>query len=80
MASKVIRLPIVRNKNYKPSGLKSYVWLLHKYNISPKAAGPYRRQGNGALEKVLADGTSGAVYECNLHHALNTANLFQHCR
>ncbi|KAF2421023.1 putative aspartic endopeptidase [Tothia fuscella] len=35
------RIQVFENKKYRKSGLKSYVWLLHKYNISPTTEGPF---------------------------------------
>lgn len=55
-----IRIPVIRNKNYKFHGLKSYVYALNKYGIKPNTAGPYQNS-SGSLQKTTADGTSGAV-------------------
>ena len=41
MASTLQRVHAVPNKNYKPSGTKSYVSLLHKYKFNPTQKGPY---------------------------------------
>ena len=43
MASKshLHRIKITHNKKYKPSGPKSYVYLLHKYRFKPTKEGPY---------------------------------------
>ena len=35
------RIPVIFNENYKRSGTKSYVSLLHKYKFAPTKAGPY---------------------------------------
>lgn len=35
------RIKRVHNPNYKPSGPKSYVYLLRKYNFCPTMEGPY---------------------------------------
>ncbi|EKG10318.1 Peptidase A1 [Macrophomina phaseolina MS6] len=35
------RIPIITNKNYKASGIKSYAYALHKYGIGPTKEGPY---------------------------------------
>lgn len=35
------RIPVITNKNYKASGLKSYAYALHKYGIGPTREGPY---------------------------------------
>ncbi|MCJ1457054.1 hypothetical protein MMC28_007420 [Mycoblastus sanguinarius] len=39
--SKLTRVGRVRNPNYKASGLKSYVSLMHKYKFAPTKEGPY---------------------------------------
>lgn len=41
MASKLQKIKLIHNKNYKASGPKSYVYLLHKYNFKPTKDGPY---------------------------------------
>jgi len=53
------RVPIVRNPKYQAGGLKSYVYLLEKYSITPSKEGPYFRanqfhtQGKlGFLKKI----------------------------
>jgi len=35
------KIRVVPNKNYKPSGIKSYVYLLQKYGFDPSMPGPY---------------------------------------
>ncbi|OCL15005.1 acid protease [Glonium stellatum] len=35
------RVKVIHNPNYKPSGMKSYVYLLNKYNFNPTMDGPY---------------------------------------
>ncbi len=61
MAS-LVRLPIKRNPNYRRSGLKSYVYLLNKYNIVPTLRGPYSAaKGQKLLVKQNSDGTQGEV-------------------
>ena len=35
------RVKVIHNKKYKPSGPKSYVYLLHKYKFKPTTEGPY---------------------------------------
>lgn len=62
MAS-IARVPIQRNPHYKRNGLKSYVYLLNKYNFVPSLRGPYSAiRGRKALFKQNADGTQGEVY------------------
>ncbi|KAF1986230.1 aspartic proteinase precursor [Aulographum hederae CBS 113979] len=41
MAGNLQQIKLVHNKKYKPSGIKSYVWLMHKYKFSPTQEGPY---------------------------------------
>jgi hypothetical protein len=69
MAS-LCRVNMVRNTNYKASGIKSLVWLMHKYDFAPTMAGPIQRRqkatqnvGNRrfTLVKQQADGTTGEV-------------------
>lgn len=61
MAS-LIRVPIQRNPNYKRNGLKSYVYLLNKYSITPTLRGPYSAaKGKKLLVKQAANGTQGEV-------------------
>ncbi|KAJ9639754.1 hypothetical protein H2204_003547 [Knufia peltigerae] len=61
MAS-IARVPIQRNPHYKRNGLKSYVYLLNKYNFVPSLRGPYSAiRGRKALFKQNADGTQGEV-------------------
>lgn len=53
------RIPVITNKNYKPSGLKSYAYALHKYGIGPTTEGPYfvgnkiHQQGKFGVGKAL---------------------------
>lgn len=42
MTSGLQKVKLVHNKNYKPSGPGSYVFLLHKYNFTPSLEGPYQ--------------------------------------
>lgn len=35
------RIERIHNSEYKRSGPKSYVYLLHKYNFCPTMEGPY---------------------------------------
>ena len=61
MAS-VVRIAIKRNPHYKRNGLKSYVYLLNKYSITPSVQGPYTAaKGKKLLVKQNADGTQGEV-------------------
>ncbi|GME52929.1 Peptidase A1 [Neofusicoccum parvum] len=53
------RIPIITNKHYKPVGLKSYAYCLHKYGIGPTKEGPYfvsnkiHQQGKFGAQKAL---------------------------
>ena len=53
------RIKLVHNPKYKRSGLKSYVYLLRKYNITPSKDGPYfvdteaHKAGKTAHQRVL---------------------------
>ena len=42
MASKLQRIKLIHNSNYKRSGSKSYVHLLRKYKFAPTLDGPYQ--------------------------------------
>lgn len=35
------KIRVVHNKNYRRSGIKSYVWLLNKWGFEPTMPGPY---------------------------------------
>ncbi|TID22918.1 putative aspartic endopeptidase protein [Venturia nashicola] len=56
------RIPLIKNKHYKRSGIKSYVWLLQKYNITPSQPGPYYReeaaQAQGGYHALAVGGQS----------------------
>ena len=41
MATNLQKIKLLHNKNYQPSGLKSYVYLLNKYKFTPTLDGPY---------------------------------------
>jgi len=41
MSLQKVRVNVFQNPRYKKSGIKSYVWLLNKYNINPTLDGPY---------------------------------------
>lgn len=56
-----VRVNVYHNPHYKRSGIKSYVWLLRKYNFSPTLEGPYfcgphvhtqGKYGQGGLHEV----------------------------
>ncbi|KAF2812043.1 aspartic proteinase precursor [Mytilinidion resinicola] len=44
------RVPVIRNPNYKPAGLKSYAYLLNKYQFAPTLEGPFQML-NDVLQK-----------------------------
>ncbi|XTI91470.1 acid protease [Cenococcum geophilum] len=58
------RIKVIHNPNYKPSGIKSYVYLLRKFNFGPTVEGPYfmanrlHQQGKHGHHK---QGTTGEV-------------------
>ena len=63
MASSLSRVALRGNPNYKASGIRSYVWLLRKYDIKPTRDGPYQHSlVHNSLVKQLSDGTIGEVY------------------
>ncbi|KAK3059388.1 hypothetical protein LTS18_010987, partial [Coniosporium uncinatum] len=41
MAPQYQKVKVIHNKKYKPSGIKSYVWLMDKYRFNPTKEGPY---------------------------------------
>ncbi|KAL9589642.1 MAG: hypothetical protein Q9203_001565 [Teloschistes exilis] len=45
MSHNLIRVKRIHNPKYQPSGLKSYVFLLNKYNFAPTKPGPYFQGG-----------------------------------
>jgi hypothetical protein len=53
------RLPVEINPQYKKSGLKSYLHLLHKYSISPTKPGPYVLEAEPEIhQRGLAGGAN----------------------
>jgi len=52
------RIPVIKNPNYKPAGLKSYAYLLNKYQFAPTLDGPFQMidllvgQGKAGLEQT----------------------------
>ena len=46
MASKFSRVSIIKNPNYKASGLGSYLSLMKKWGLNPTLEGPYFHQNN----------------------------------
>lgn len=72
MIMRHIRVKVYHNPHYKRSGIKSYVWLLRKYNFAPTLEGPYfsgprvHHQGKTTVEQHFlqkrdASGNSGEV-------------------
>ena len=63
MAPNLQRVVRVPNPKYKPSGTKSYVYLLNKYAFTPTLDGPYQfgnkvqNQGKFGLQKFLGGKT-----------------------
>lgn len=75
-AGNLVRIPVVRNHKYKPHGLKSFVYMVNKYNIHPTKPGPYQRsEKDKPLTRKLADGAAGAVYVSILHCLSFEANV-----
>jgi len=66
------RIPAKRNPAYKASGPKSYLWLLHKFNITPTMPGPYTR---GPVTNIEQRGLAGGAHALGgrAHLAANTA-------
>lgn len=52
------RVKLIPNKNYKKSGLKSYVYLLNKWGFEPTKPGPYFQ-----LQKVSQTGHHGSFHK-----------------
>lgn len=63
MAPKLQRIKLIHNKDYKRSGPKSYVSLLHKYKFTPTLDGPYtvinqaHHQGKHGDQKAIGGKT-----------------------
>jgi len=57
--NKLQRVKVIHNPNYKPSGIKSYVYLLRKFNFGPTMEGPYfmasklHQQGKHGQHKLV---------------------------
>lgn len=45
-ARKLTRINIIKNANYKPSGLGSYVSLMSRYGLNPTKEGPFTHKNN----------------------------------
>lgn len=72
------RIKVVHNKNYKPSGPKSYVYLLHKYKFKPSKDGPYfvanhaHQQGkHGPSRCIFASNLTGFVGTYSIQRPLS---------
>lgn len=62
MTSSMTRIPVVRNTSYHPNGLKSYVYALNKYGITPSQPSIFSRpHAQSALIKQKADGSHGVI-------------------
>lgn len=57
----VTRIPIFRNPSYKANGLKSYIYALHKFGITPNKGTLVTRDGDKRLMMKAADGTQNEV-------------------
>lgn len=64
MPSSLQKIKLVHNPKYQRSGLKSYVFLLQKYNFSPTKEGPYfqvnkaHHQGKHGAEQAVGGKTT----------------------
>lgn len=70
MSNKFVKINLVKNKNYKPSGTGSFVHLLRKYHFNPTLEGPYHYG-----KKVEQQGKFGALKariggKARIHQAL----------
>ena len=45
------KVPVIPNKNYIPSGTKSYVYLLNTWGFEPTQPGPYYQSDNSKERK-----------------------------
>lgn len=70
------KIRVIHNKNYRRSGIKSYVWLLNKWGFEPTMPGPYfqmnkvsrtghqsllsKMEGKAELTRVVAKKTGPA--------------------
>ncbi|KAJ9603922.1 hypothetical protein H2200_011444 [Cladophialophora chaetospira] len=58
--SDVTRVPVQRNINFSPDGIRSLLSFYNKYNVTPHGLGPFHRNKNGTLMK-LQQGTEVAA-------------------
>lgn len=68
MAHHLTKVKILRNTNYKASGIGSYVFMMQRYGkhgMKTTMPGPYSHTSQKVVKKA-ADGTDGEVYECPL--------------
>jgi hypothetical protein len=52
------KIKLIPNKNYKKSGLKSYVYLMNKWGFEPTKPGPYFQ-----MQKVSQSGHHGTFHK-----------------
>jgi hypothetical protein len=66
MAHHLTKVKILRNTNYKASGIGSYVFMMQRYGkhgMKTTMPGPYSHTSQKVVKKA-ADGNDGEVYEC----------------
>ena len=64
MAHHLTKVNILRNPNYKASGIGSYVFMMQRYGkhgMKTTLPGPYSHTSQKVVKKA-ADGTDGEVY------------------
>jgi hypothetical protein len=87
MSSKLHRVKLVKNTNYKRDGLKSYGYALRKYGIVPTQEGPFRwqdenhphHQGKFGEQKSLGGRTTMKhTHRLVFHHDLSHKHKPKH--
>ncbi|KAI9694791.1 MAG: hypothetical protein M1822_000407 [Bathelium mastoideum] len=74
MSANFQRILRIHNPNYRRDGLKSYVWLLRKYNITPTLPGPYYVEKKEHTEKIRAGNQKyHKHHQLRKHHAHSEA-------
>ncbi|RMZ90645.1 hypothetical protein DV736_g2132, partial [Chaetothyriales sp. CBS 134916] len=64
----ITRVPVIRNPKYVPNGLKSYIYTLHKYDITPRAGSLITRN---AQQKLVRQGADGTLHEVTANDQQN---------
>jgi hypothetical protein len=65
MAHHLTKVSILRNSNYKASGIGSYVFMMQRYGkhgMKTTMPGPYSHTSQKVVKKA-ADGSDGEVYD-----------------